>query len=139
MLLIINKKDISFGHNQNRNLHTTCHQTQYLGLTLHCSLTVFSHFSHVQVFVQVSCPLLQHRGGALSAVRGPQVSLLRPGCPGGSLHRVQAQRQQRPQRPPGDQPPLPQGLGPRTRVFRKQSHLYTLKRASRERLIERIT
>ena len=43
MLLIINKKDISFGHNQNRNLHTTCHQTQYLGLTLHCSLTVFSH------------------------------------------------------------------------------------------------
>ena len=98
-----------------------CHQPQYLDLTLQYTQAVIS-VPHVQVFVQVSCPVHQHGVGNLGVGRGPQVPMLRPGGPGWSLHRVQAQRQQRPQRPPGGQPPLPQGLGPRSRVFRKQSH-----------------
>ena len=77
-----------------------CHQPQYLDLTLQYTQAVIS-VSHVQVFVQVSCPVHQHGVGALGAGRGSQVPMLRPGGPGWSLHRVQAQRQQRPQRPPG--------------------------------------
>lgn len=124
MLFIINKKDISFGHNQNRNLHTTAPIPRFnASPQSRCFLTSL----HVQVFVQVSGPVHQHGVGALGAGRGPQVPMLRPGGPGGSLHRDQAQRQQRPGRPPGGQPPLPQGLGPRPGLFRKQSHLQTFK------------